>query len=503
MKLLNKILSKQPARSKYYTIVTKIGLEKIQSYSRQDRVIKLTQMGFGGIDDGAYIAPDENALFIPNEWARIDLTHKPKQGFIGGGVTLNNHNSDYVGKVASNFGIYDEDGDLILIATYRPITIDPEQSIVGAYTFRVITILDNASNIITITDTSITHPTHNDMKEALRALYVELSKYATTTKKGLTELATQTEVDQKKSGDRVVTVDTLDKPGLIKLLKEFTIATANKVEEKIYGGVPVETLDTIKEVSDALLDTGDAVSVMFDRITKLEANLTTTKLTLRKVEGKVGRVRLYMRNDIDDDYLPIRGQTIRKSDYPDYFAHLNITTETLRLPNWSTHGYIRQFSDTLAAGATLEQEILQHNHTATIGNGGGHTPTAYPIDLGSKSGVFSLNKRFWTSSNNAHSHTYTTAIGGPTHGTDPWSSSPSDSYGDKQTSTTPAHDHYVDINFSNVPVTISLGSYNVTMHTISPHTHVAHIANTGGDENRPKTTVAVYAVKVKYLTAIN
>ncbi|KJG24758.1 hypothetical protein UB37_04530 [Photobacterium iliopiscarium] len=266
----------------------------------------------------------------------------------------------------------------------------------------------------------------------------------------------------------------------------------------------------IKIASDEETNAGDndetcITPTQLKRILDTMSNNTSNAMdqlldAMRKVEGKLGRVRIYMKNDIDDDYLPITGQIINKSDYPDYFALLNITANTLKLPNWSKNGYIRQFSDALTAGTILEQEILQHTHTATIGNNGGHTPTAYPIDLGNKTGYFSVNKRFWTSSDNAHSHTYTTAIGGPISGTDPWSSSPSDSYGDKQTSQQPAHKHYVDIAFNNTPVPINLGTYNVSMHAISPHSHTAHIDNTGGNENRPKTTIAVYAVKVKYIT---
>lgn len=486
--------------SKYYTIVTALGLQKIQDRYKADKTVNLTHMGFGG--DGHDIALSDKLTTIPHQWATIPLEWSSDDGFIGGGATLEGVPA-YKDRCINVYGIYDDEGDLILIASCPAITIAVAPAIISAYPLELCTILDNASHVVVVTDTSIVHPTIDAMHTALRDLYVQLSKYATTDNKGLSELATQAEVDQKKSGNRVVTVDTLDKPALIKSLQDFAVSAANKVEEKIYGGVPVETLDTIKEVSDALLDTGDAVSVMFNRIANLEARLTTTTLTLRKIEGKVGRVRLYMRNDIDDDYLPIRGQTIRKSDYPDYFAHLNITAETLRLPNWSTHGYIRQFSDTLAAGVTLEQEILQHNHTATIGNGGGHTPTAHPVDLGAKSGTFTLNKRFWTENAGAHSHPIS-GVGDVIHQSGNSGFSAVTNQGTaKRTGQGGDHAHYVDVNFGDVTVSIDIGSYTPILYPVAPHAHVAYIANTGGDENRPKTTVAVYAVKVKYLTAIN
>ena len=221
---------------------------------------------------------------------------------------------------------------------------------------------------------------------------------------------------------------------------------------------------------------------------------------MRKMEGKVGRVRLYMANDVDDDYLVIRGQTITKVDYPDYFKHLGVTTSSLKLPDWSRNGYIRQFSDSLNAGATLTQQILRHNHTGTIGNNGGHTPTSYPIDLGNKTGSFSVSKRFYTSDDGAHDHEYTSAMGGGTDKTDPWSGSPSDKGGNKRTGGAPKHKHFIDVSFSNVAVNVTLGTYNVAHHSVAHHSHVMAIDYSGHDENRPNTTVAVYAVKVKYLT---
>lgn len=133
---------------------------------------------------------------------------------------------------------------------------------------------------------------------------------------------------------------------------------------------------------------------------------------MRKIEGGLGQVRIYTKvNEVDPEFLPIQGQVIRKSDYPDYFKHLGVTASTLRLPNWSNR-YVRQLSEEYGAGEFLDDLIKAHSHTATIEDGGSFTPTAYPIDLGTKSSSLALNGRFYTSTTGSHTHNNTVSSEG-------------------------------------------------------------------------------------------
>ncbi|HIF9333093.1 TPA: phage tail protein [Photobacterium damselae] len=191
----------------YYAIPTNRGLEKIEEYYRAEKVVKLTHMGFGGIngDDAGYIRPDPDATNVPQEWLRMPLERHPPEGFTGGGATISNSMADYRGKWVRNIGIYDEDGELILIAAYRPIIIDPEDSIVSSYPIDIFVVLSRAESVVVVTDTSITHPTHDEFHSAIE----KLSRYATTEEKGLIELATQQEVSDGVDNKRAVTPSTL------------------------------------------------------------------------------------------------------------------------------------------------------------------------------------------------------------------------------------------------------------------------------------------------------
>ena len=317
---------------KYYTIATKRGKEKIQDYYRQNKTLPLTHMGFGGVDgdDANHLRPNVEMAVVPNEWARIGIERKPDEGFIGGGATIENKVDEYKGKWICNVGIYDEDGELILISAYRPLLVDPEESIVSSYPINIQSVLANAEHVVVQTDTSITHPTHDEMNQALENLDNKLSKYATTeaaglielathqevstgqdTKRavtpatlkpeldeikelinesegslsqpatterlGLTELATQQEVDQRTGGEKVVTAQTLDKPGLISFLQRYADEEVKKLKELIFGGNPSAALDTLFELANAYEGAADSIQNILNTLsTKLPTSTFET-----------------------------------------------------------------------------------------------------------------------------------------------------------------------------------------------------------------------------------
>lgn len=198
-----------------------------------------------------------------------------------------------------------------------------------------------------------------------------------------------------------------------------------------------------------------------------EHELEVRKL-LRKIEGTLGQVRLYTRlRDVDSDYLPIIGQTIKKTDYPDYFKHLGVTASTLRLPDWSNR-YVRQLSEEYGEGEFLEDLIKAHNHTATIADGGSFTPTAYPIDLGKKSSTLVLNGRFHTNQAGSHTHKATASSAGE-------------------------HNHSISINsgggHSHSASSGDAGGHNhgASVHAAGEHSHSARTGQSGSHSHEVPT----------------
>lgn len=330
--------------SKYYTIATIAGLEKIERYYLQNKTIELSHIGFGG-KAAFYLAPDSRWNVVPNEWARIALERQPKQGFVGGGATIDNMSPQYRGRFVCHAGIYDTDGDLILVASTPVAELPADESLLVSCPVDLLAILDNAEHVTIVTDTAITHPTYDEVHDLLRALCVELSKYATTEKKGLikiatppevrdgvddekavvpstlkpvidnllqlisdsestlnkpatteslglSELATKEEVDKKAGKDQVVTVATLDKPELIASLKKFTVDNIAQLKEFIYDGTPSAELDTITEICKALQDTGNAVGALFKNISEKLA-ITTFNEYKTFVTSQIDELKKY------------------------------------------------------------------------------------------------------------------------------------------------------------------------------------------------------------------
>ena len=152
---------------KHYTIVTTRGLEKIQAKYQTDQTVNLTHMGFGGT--GEYIAPNAAATVVPNQWAKVPLERHPDTGFIGGGATVSNK-KEYKGHWLGSVGIYDEDDELILIAATPLVEISLDESVVASYPIDLYTVLDNASSVVVVTDTSMTYATHDELNTAIESV---------------------------------------------------------------------------------------------------------------------------------------------------------------------------------------------------------------------------------------------------------------------------------------------------------------------------------------------
>lgn len=103
---------------------------------------------------------------------------------------------------------------------------------------------------------------------------------ASESETGAMAIATQQEVDDAINGNKAVTPKTLDKPGLLAKAKAY----ADKIKEDIYGGIPASTLDTIKEVADALQDTGSAVQSLFTKLGQLTTRVDTNRDNLSRHE---------------------------------------------------------------------------------------------------------------------------------------------------------------------------------------------------------------------------
>ncbi|HIF9347116.1 TPA: phage tail protein [Photobacterium damselae] len=387
------ILTKSQDQSKYYTVLTLVGLNKIESYYQANKTVTLTHMGFGGLRD-TYVEPSESATTVPNQWALLPLERKPADGLLGGGATISNK-EEFKGNFIGNVGIYDEDGTLILIASYPLTELAPDASIVSAFPIDIEVYLSNASNVTVETDTNITHPTHDEFHTAIE----KLSRYATTEHEGLVELATIEEVNESTDPQLVVTPKTLDKAGLIRQLEEFATQKADDVKQFILGGVPSSSLDTILEIDKALQQTGDAIRSVYETIaTKLptlEFN-TFKEWVQSQLSNKLGKTEKAVDSDKLDGFqsdvmgtsstVPVRDSTgdinarLFKSSYANEeriegalaFRVNNGADSYIRFCN--SKARIRQWLGLTQGNLKIEVGVINDGQTIQMRESGGYNP---------------------------------------------------------------------------------------------------------------------------------
>lgn len=140
----------------------------------------------------------------------------------------------------------------------------------------------------------------------------ELQRPATTENLGLTEIATQQEVDQDLPSDKVVTTRTLGKAALIRSLQNFATTKANEAVATVMGGITKPELDSIRELGLALEQSGDAIHSLFTQIaTKL--NISTFE-TFQTAYNQFKAQTLSRLSEIESE-LPLKVAVTTFNDY--------------------------------------------------------------------------------------------------------------------------------------------------------------------------------------------
>lgn len=110
--------------SKHYAVVTELGKQLLRDAYEQHRSINLTQMSLGD-SNGAYVTPDVRFDSLVNELGQEALHEGTvHEHFIHAIVYVNR--SRFAGKHIREFGLRDEDGNLIVYAAYPETLVSDE-----------------------------------------------------------------------------------------------------------------------------------------------------------------------------------------------------------------------------------------------------------------------------------------------------------------------------------------------------------------------------------------
>ncbi|EGU31581.1 Phage-related tail fibre protein-like protein [Vibrio ichthyoenteri ATCC 700023] len=110
--------------SKHYAVVTELGKQLLRDAYAQHRSLNLTQMSLGD-SNGAYVTPDVRFDSLVNELGQEALHEGTvHEHFIHAIVYVNR--SRFAGKHIREFGLRDEDGNLIVYAAYPETLVSDE-----------------------------------------------------------------------------------------------------------------------------------------------------------------------------------------------------------------------------------------------------------------------------------------------------------------------------------------------------------------------------------------
>ena len=276
-------MTKIASDSEQFAIVTNIGKTKLNQLAAGQRLV-ITALALGD-GNGTSVIPNADGKSLTHEIGREAITDQSSDYLAAGVFMSSAMSAKYQGQWLREVGLIDSEGDLIVWGALA-------STLVSALTERTIMVhlpLSDVDHITVVVDTAKKFASIDDVSQAMiqhakkdnpheqYTTHGELNAAIKSVESKIPHAATHDEVAQGVNDKNFVTPETLNKKGLIQQLQDYATQAADKVKEDIYGGVPAVTLDTIKEVADALSQTGDATKSILAKLGSLTATADDNK----------------------------------------------------------------------------------------------------------------------------------------------------------------------------------------------------------------------------------
>lgn len=105
------------ADSNFFAYVTFVGLDKIESAYNNSEKVNLVEMAIGD-SGGVYVEPDPQFTSLVNEFGRVPIHESSVQGTLIHIISYIQSTVETQGKTLREYGIYDDEGDLIIYGSY-------------------------------------------------------------------------------------------------------------------------------------------------------------------------------------------------------------------------------------------------------------------------------------------------------------------------------------------------------------------------------------------------
>ncbi|EJL3958157.1 phage tail protein [Vibrio parahaemolyticus] len=170
----------------YFSYVTNVGVEKIEAAYNAGETINLIEMAIGD-SNGAYVEPDASFTALVNEFARVALNDASIDGHLIHVISYIKPTAETAEKTLREYGIYDDEGDMIIY---------------GAYPESLIPSLDSAEYL----QLEVENITELENADVVNVTVSPIVPYATETEAGIAKIVNDGDVEAGVDDSKILTI---------------------------------------------------------------------------------------------------------------------------------------------------------------------------------------------------------------------------------------------------------------------------------------------------------
>ncbi|EJB8454873.1 phage tail protein [Vibrio parahaemolyticus] len=170
----------------YFSYVTNIGINKIEAAYNAGETINLIEMAIGD-SNGAYVEPDASFTNLVNEFARVALNDASTDGHLIHVISYIKPTAETAEKTLREYGIYDDEGDMIIY---------------GAYPESLIPSLDSAEYL----QLEVENITELENADVVNVTVSPIVPYATEAEAGIAKIVKEEDVEVGTDDTKILTI---------------------------------------------------------------------------------------------------------------------------------------------------------------------------------------------------------------------------------------------------------------------------------------------------------
>ncbi|EOG1476791.1 phage tail protein [Vibrio parahaemolyticus] len=170
----------------YFSYVTDVGISKIETAYNAGETINLIEMAIGD-SNGAYVEPNSAFTELVNEFARVAINDASTEGHLIHVISYIKPTAETAEKTLREYGIYDEDGDMIIY---------------GAYPESLIPSLDSAEYL----QLEVENITELENADVVNVTVSPIVPYATETEAGIAKIINDDDVEAGVDDSKILTI---------------------------------------------------------------------------------------------------------------------------------------------------------------------------------------------------------------------------------------------------------------------------------------------------------